>query len=257
VRRPAVLAWFLFLAVPAAWAESPQGQLALYTVKPDREAEFAEGYARHLQWHLANADPWAWYVWAIVTGERRGRYVGGSFGHAWADLDRRPHPAEDRADHARNIDRQLEHVGSRMVERREDLGGQLPLLETSPYLAAFEMQVRPGSAAAFEDALRALAKLRGPLPAHGWLEIVNGDEVPAYVLLVPLASLADLEQVRYAGLGARGEERGAAREATARALSCLASVRSEAWSFRPDLSTCLLAKTGCVGVASGAEAPRP
>lgn len=227
-----------------------QGQLALYTVKADREAEFVEGYARHLGWHVVNADPWAWYVWAITTGERRGRFVGGSFGHDWADLDKRPRPSEDRTDHVRNIDRYLDHAGSRMVERRDDLGGGLPLLETSPFVAAFEMAVRPGARAAFEDALLALRKARAVSGGYGWLEVVNGDRVPAYVLLVPMATVAELEHVRYQRLGARDEEGFAAREAALRALAAVDSVQSEVWSFRKDLSTCELAATGCVGLVA-------
>lgn len=222
------------------------GQVALYVVKPGHDAGFAQDYARHLGWHQANADPWAWYVWSITTGEHRGLYAGASLGNAWSEIDRRPKPAEDRADHVRTIDVHLERTVTRVVESRPDLGGTLPLLEAVPSLAVFEVEVRAGERAAFESALGQLASARGATaPAHGWLEVVNGGRMPVYLLVVPVPATSDLRHARLERLGGPAGERGEARRALDRALGAILSARSELWRFRPDISSCLRAENRC------------
>ncbi len=125
MRRGLLLIALLFPAAPAA-AQSigPAAQFSDYHVKPGTDAAFLKGYRDHLAWHLSAKDRWPWYVWVVVTGERTDTYVGGSFDHDWAELERRPRPAEDSA-HEATIDPHLERVRSRFLERRVDLGGGL------------------------------------------------------------------------------------------------------------------------------------
>jgi hypothetical protein len=243
---------------PAETAGASRGasQFSLYIPKAGKEREFVEGYAAHIRWHLENRDPWAWYVWQIATGERRGLFVGGSFGHAWNDLDARPKAAEDRADHERTIDVYLQAAHSTYLERRDDFGGGIPLLETTRDLALIELGVRPSARAEFEQAMRELAATRATRRLrYAWFEVVNGSRQPAYLLFVPLDRRSALGAARYEYLGGAASDSSdpAAAAAITRALAAVESVRSELLTFRPDMSSCALASSGCVGTV---PAPR-
>jgi hypothetical protein len=63
-----------------------------------------DGYRRHLDWHAAAGDRWAWYLWEVTNGERAGLYVDGTFGRAWGDFDAPVDPPGDAADNAVNVD---------------------------------------------------------------------------------------------------------------------------------------------------------
>ncbi|HEX2095557.1 MAG TPA: hypothetical protein VHG28_24385 [Longimicrobiaceae bacterium] len=243
-------------ALPQATRAQSPGSHALfsrYEVRAGRETEFVEGYIRHLHWHLAARDPWAWYVWRVSTGERRGHFVGGAFGQRWTELDTRPRPGEDAADHARNIDPHLEGTAPSLLAQRPDLGGTLPLLETAPQLALFEVEVRPAEVGAFEAALREAARARAG-GSYGWFEVVSGDRHPRYLLLVPVGRASELAGVRWDRFGLR--EGAADDPRTARALerarAAVVAVRSELLAFRPEISTCVRTESRCVGTVPGA-----
>lgn len=88
-----------------------QGQEASHTItsfviwKPlaGHEDKFESGYKRHLQWHKAAQDPWSWYGWYFVSGERYGQFMDATFDHAWADFDKPIKPADDLADNRTNV----------------------------------------------------------------------------------------------------------------------------------------------------------
>jgi hypothetical protein len=225
-------------ALPAvAQPPGPAAQLSTYHVKPGASAAFLEGYRAHLAWHMKARDRWAWYVWEVVSGERQGMYVGGSFDHDWAELERRPRPAEDGANHDATIGPHLERSVARYLERRADLGGRLASLE-SPYLSLIEVRVRPGERAAFERAVKAEAAAAGRRAgelAHAWFEVVSGDAHPTYIALVAVPRRADLAAAAPHRLGLLPREG-------------VASVRSELLSLLPDTSTCKQARTRCLGV---------
>lgn len=68
-----------------------------------QEDNFESGYKRHLQWHKTAQDPWSWYGWYFVSGERYGQFMDATFDHAWADFDKPIKPADDLADNRVNV----------------------------------------------------------------------------------------------------------------------------------------------------------
>jgi hypothetical protein len=243
-----VIAALPSIAAPAHAEPGDAAMVSDYTVAPDQVAAFTEGYRRHIRWHLAAGDPWAWYVWQVRTGPRRGHFVGGSFDHAWADLDRRPQPEADAADHRAAIDRHAIAIAGRYLVRRRDLGGTLPALETAGELVVIEIRLAPGGRAAAETAARALAAAAAPGARFGWFEVVVGTG-PTLILLVPLARDSDLGA---ASLGTVWRARPAAiRAPLARLEAAATSIEATLLGFRPDLSSCLLPATGCIGAVPG------
>jgi hypothetical protein len=242
------------LAAPARAEPGDAAMLSTYLVPPEKAAAFAEGYRKHVRWHLAARDPWAWYVWQVRTGPHRGHFVGGSFDHAWADLDRRPQPEADAADHRVEIDRHTERIESRYLVRRRDLGGTLPALETAGELVVIELRLAPGGRAAAETAARRLAALAAADARFGWFEVVVGPS-PTLLLVVPLARDSDLGA---AGLATVWRARAAAvREPLARLEAATASIESTLLGFRADLSSCLLPATRCVGAVPATASAVP
>ncbi len=45
-----------------------------------------------------NNDPWDWYGWYVISGERSGHFIDATFGHSWSDFDNPVNPAGDGAD---------------------------------------------------------------------------------------------------------------------------------------------------------------
>jgi hypothetical protein len=248
IARALLVPALLLVAAPAHAEPGDAAMFSAYDVAPEKVAAFTEGYRRHVRWHLAARDPWAWYVWQVRTGPRRGQFVGGSFDHAWADLDRRPQPEADAADHRTEIDRHVTRIDARYLVRRRDLGGTLPALETAGELVVIEVRVAPGARASAEAAARALAAAASRDARFGWFEVVVGP-APTLLLIVPLARDSDLGT---ASLATAWRARPAAvRAPLARLEAAAVSIESTLLGFRADLSSCLQPATGCVGAVSG------
>src|SRR5262245_15040313 len=80
-------AWML--VTPAFAQLEGSGQYArIAFLKPHDgdTVDFEAGYIRHLEWHRAVGDRWAWYGWNIWAGERQRSLVYATFGHSAESL---------------------------------------------------------------------------------------------------------------------------------------------------------------------------
>lgn len=164
---------------------------------PGKAADFEAGYGRHLEWHRQAGDPWTWYAWQFVMGERIGQYMDGTFGHAWEDFDRAVDPAGDAADNQKNVRPYADFAYHGAWERLPAVSSAaLPddsrLLELTTYF------VVPGRERTFEDLLEmaheAMTAGEGEPPRYAWYRLVAGGSPPEYILMRPrngLAALAD------------------------------------------------------------------
>src|SRR5262249_2398794 len=84
-----VLSAFAFFHSFSAQAQPSGGvaRVVVWQIKPNMDRQFEEGYKRHLGWHRQNGDRWAWAGWMVISGERDGYFVDGTFFHSWSDLD--------------------------------------------------------------------------------------------------------------------------------------------------------------------------
>src|SRR6185369_11250001 len=57
------------------------------TPKPGAAQQYEAGRKKHMQFHRAQKDTWAWRTFLIETGENAGNYVSSACGHAWKDFD--------------------------------------------------------------------------------------------------------------------------------------------------------------------------
>lgn len=182
----AIAAAALACAVPAT-AGTPETRFArmvVITPKAGREAAFEQGYARHLQWHRNNSDPWTWHGWSFVLGERLGKFMDGTFRHAAADFDGAVDPAGDAADNDLNVSKHADFSSHAVYRHLDTPGTDAALPDASPYLSMVTYRLHAGGEAAFETAIVRCANL--PRGRHAWMKLSRGGDAPEYLLLRPV-----------------------------------------------------------------------
>jgi hypothetical protein len=169
--------------------ETGPGRFARMVViapKPGREADFEAGYERHLAWHRSHRDPWTWYGWSFVLGDRLGQFMDGTFGHAASDFDDSVDPAGDGADNDANVRPVADFLSHGVYERLAESSRGPALPDTTAFLVMTTYHVTPGRAAEFEKLLRERAKPPGRPGAdarYSWYRLRLGGDTPQYVLM--------------------------------------------------------------------------
>jgi hypothetical protein len=102
--KAALLALCLFLHVSSI-AFAQEARVARVTVlSPTNRMgpDLANAYKKHLEWHKQAADPWTWYAWQVISGEKSGSLVDITVVQ-WEALNKPVDPAADLADFNRNV----------------------------------------------------------------------------------------------------------------------------------------------------------
>jgi hypothetical protein len=143
--------------------------------------EFEAGVAKHFQWHRDHKDPYVWYAWDVLLGERIGWLVFATFNHSAGSLDSAVSPLEDAADDRLTVSPHSEYMAKEIwqflpeVSRGTGDPGPAALLEF------VTVDVEPGAASAFETELKtAQPTLK---EETSWYRLVTGGPVPRYLRL--------------------------------------------------------------------------
>lgn len=191
----------LTVSSPLGFAQQAPGQFARMVVlkpKAGQASEFTAGYERHLAWHKNNKDPWNWYGWTFILGERVGQFMDGTFGHAITNFDQAVKPTEDSADNNVNVAPYADFVSHGIYERLEAASTGALLPDASPFLALTTYTVTPGLESSFESAIANLAR-RSADQRMSWYKLRIGGQLSQYVLMRPVqtfsggGSLAEIE----------------------------------------------------------------
>jgi len=158
--------------------------------KPGQDAQFEAGYERHLEWHKKAHDPWTWYGWSFVLGDRLGQFMDGTFGHAMANFDAAVQPAVDRADNDLNVAPHADFLSHGIYKRLDAAGAGAPLPDITPFIALSTYLIAPGEEQAFERVLAAQRSKAGQDARFTWYRLQIGGQAPQYVLMRPAASFA-------------------------------------------------------------------
>ena len=185
---------------PAAPAQTQGGNLAqifFNKVKPGSQAQYEAGRQRHMNWHKAKGDSWAWFTWEVVTGENTGIYVVGTFYHAFKDLDgREDFQAADGADAAMNMGPFLESSTQSLYLRRPDMSA--PTTEGPPtkFSQLIHFHLKPESVNDFVDGAKKVAeaakKTNYPIRPD-WYQLFSGGMGPEFVLVYGRNSWAEMQ----------------------------------------------------------------
>ncbi len=238
-----IVASMLLLALPLGAQQESVMVTRVVVVKPKAgmQQQFEEALKRHLQWHRQN-DPWTYWGWQIITGDRTGQYVVGTFGHRWEDFDTHAKfdPA-DQADANANVAQYLESANFSLLAFHPEIS-RLPDEEVpSPLVEVITYLVNGDSESEFNYTLRKIHEAIGKtkwVPYYAWYELANGGEHPTYILVIPHNTWAEFQPPKKT-FPAMLEEAYGREEADSLVKSLnrtVRSVRSEVGRFRTDLS---------------------
>jgi hypothetical protein len=235
----------------AAQAQPMGGEVAriyLNTPKPGGTKAYEAGRKKHMEWHRSQNDPWSWFTWQIVTGERADAYYVGTFGHDWKEFDGRT--AFDEADDANaaiNLDPVTTSSVPMIYRYLSKASRPTGSAEPSPYsqLTFYYVKLEgvPEFTRAIERVKEVLDKANWPVHAE-WYGLVSGGEGPLFVVSVarstwadfaPTAKTLDMVVAEATGVAESNALFDAIRRNTTK-------VYSEILRYRPDLSYVAKAK---------------
>lgn len=246
-RRPFLVAATLLLLPTSAAAQGMSGgnvsEIVRISVRDGHGVEFEEGVKRHMEMAEDQGNPSPWLVWEVMTGERTGEYVVGTFGHAWSDFDVMPDdPQRAQQSFTRNVEPHLAAAEVSFWTLREDLSAAMPEGEPTPFLQVYHYMPRPDGAMTAEQGFTQVkeAALAADWPGATWMiqQLVNGGPGPHYAVVIPTESFADMEEPSPSMYEMLVEEMGE-DETNAMFEAFVGAMRSEAsemFAFRRDLS---------------------
>jgi len=188
-----------FAPLAQAQDEAP-GEIARMTyweAKAGMEGEFEEGLKQHNEFHVQQKDPNALYTWQIITGKYAGTYARGSFGNHWADLDL-PEEFEkaDEADSAETLDPYIGSANPVIYHYLADWSRPSATPGPKALTRVIHFHVKNGMQGKFSGAIDKIHKAIGETdwPSnYDWWEVVDGGDIPTYVLALPRDNWAGFE----------------------------------------------------------------
>lgn len=246
---------FLFLIgaifFDSATAQSPEnikGNAAFlfaYNPKEGQENQFNEGYKSHLEWHRRNADPFVWYGWYVLSGDRVGMFIDGTFGISYEAFDNRVAPAEDIAHFQRTTAPYADVAYRKVFKLLEDLSTGTVLENRNPagYIDAYIFSLFPGKEPEFEEVVsRLVSKLKneGIDQQFTFYRKLTGGNLPTYLMMVHHSGFAafDSDQTitTLSHLTDQYIDESTAREMLDQLSQCIRNIYGETWHYRSDLS---------------------
>jgi hypothetical protein len=212
--------------------------------KPGSEQQYEAGRKKHMQFHAAQKDTWTWTTHLIETGDNTGTYVTSSCGHAWKDFDEweARMGKTDTADAATNLAPYSQNSSNAFDVYRADMSLAPPNRPQAHMVAVSIYVLHPGAAPDFIAAIKkindALSKQPNWPKTSGWLQLVNGGEGPAFVLLSDRKNFADFAPLDKSVVDVTTETYG--KEGSDQIFKtirdCTAHLFTEMATYRPDLS---------------------
>lgn len=153
------------------------------------ENQFYAGYKEHLKWHREKNDPFGWYGWTVLTGNRVDLFVDGTFGISYEAFDNRVSPREDIAHFRETTAPYADAVYRKVFKLERDLSTAFRLESWNPShnMGAISYTVRAGKEAAFE---RIITKVKNTLQnidqatEFSVYRQLTGGSLPSYLILV-------------------------------------------------------------------------
>jgi hypothetical protein len=158
-------------------------------VKPSNVSQFEQARQKHFQFHKSQGDTWTWMTREIISGPNTGTYVVSTCGHNWKEFDawEEKMGKQDAADANASMGPYLEENQLRIYSYRSDLS-LAPANQPPAQLTAVTVyRLKPGMSEQFTSVIRsineALSRDAGRPKNSGWMELINGGEVPTFVVL--------------------------------------------------------------------------
>jgi hypothetical protein len=187
----------MVLAPAVAGAQTPPdsvSEVLRQKIRPGTVQDYEAARKKHMGWHKAQNDPWAWEVFEVMTGPDTGSYVISSGDHQWKDVEAWVSKTADadavdsRASMGPYIAGTEREYWTQLnaISRLPSSDIQYPLITITTY------RVKPGSDAALQTAI---AKVNAALDAGKfplrtiWYVLTNGGPSPTYSVVAPREGL--------------------------------------------------------------------
>jgi hypothetical protein len=161
------------------------------------QQQYEAGRKKHMAWHKAQNDPWAWDVFEITSGPDTGAYIIASGNHQWKEMEQ----WEAKMGDADTADSRAAMGGATEGSERSywtqlnSLSRLPPQNERMPLLTVTYYRVKPGSADAVRTAITKLnaALDAGKFPLRSiWYVLTSGGVGPTYAVVTPRSGLGDM-----------------------------------------------------------------
>ena len=163
-------------------------------VRPGTVQDYEASRKKHMAWHKAQNDPWAWEVFEVMTGPDTGSYLISSGDHQWKDMEAWVAKMAD-ADAADSQASMGPYIAGTQREYWTQLNGisRLPSSDIQyPLITVTTYHVKPGSDAALRTAITKInaALDAGKFPLRTiWYVLTSGGPSPTYAVVAPREGL--------------------------------------------------------------------
>jgi hypothetical protein len=194
----AVVATWVAAMVSTVQAEGPSvARLVFLTAKPGMKAQLEEAIKRQMDWRRDQKDDWRWVVWEYVSGGKWGRYAVATFGHRWEDFDHaKVTPWVEDVNQGALATLSATPPLVQYFDHLEEVSDEGATESPPAWVELLSYKLYFGKSAQFYGALRkfheALSKAEWRL-RYEWMELLNGGEIPSFLLILPRADWAAFE----------------------------------------------------------------
>ena len=242
IRQTLLFSLLFFGLTPYAKSQANVYAFYEYSIKNGQENAFINGYRADLDWQKTQRDTWSWIGWFVLNGPRRDRFIDATPDHQWKDFD---NWVVDRGENARHNEIHfVPYVGKpsgtyRLVLSEYSL--TQPAWYKSPLVQVYHVTLKFGQEKEFQTFLSSLKIAFGkayPSRSFICMKTVSGDYLSSYCLLITssrneeLTALSNLFEplIRSTYTPADSEQ------ILQRAATAIATIQSELWGYRSDLS---------------------
>jgi len=187
----------MVLAPAVAGAQTPPdsvSEVLRQKIRPGTVQDYEAARKKHMAWHKAQNDPWAWEVFEVMTGPDTGSYLISSGDHQWKDMEAWVAKMAD-ADAADSQTSMGPYIAGTQREYWTQLNAisRLPSSDIQyPLITVTTYHVKPGSDAALRTAITKVnaALDAGKFPLRTiWYVLTSGGPSPTYAVVAPREGL--------------------------------------------------------------------
>ncbi|MDR3747924.1 MAG: hypothetical protein P4M04_07205 [Acidobacteriota bacterium] len=191
----------LLLSTSLGWAQSNADKVCEVNVtvpKPGAAKQFEEARKKHNEFHKAEKDKHAIWIWSISAGPATGNYLTATCGMTWKEMDGNDaFDQRDEADRQKTLTPTIATNQAGYYIFRTDLSTGTEGATPTKMLTAVDFFVKPGGLAQFTDAIKrinaAIKQTQYPAKPSRWYQLAVGGEGPRFVLVTDRNSWADMQ----------------------------------------------------------------
>jgi len=191
----------LLLSTSLGWAQSNADKVCEVNVtvpKPGAAKQFEEARKKHNEFHKAEKDKNAIWIWSISAGPATGNYLTATCGMTWKEMDGTDaFDQRDLADRQKTLTPTIATNQAGYYIFRTDLSTGTEGATPAKMMTAVDFFVKPSGLAQFTDAIKrinaAIKQTQYPAKPSRWYQLAVGGEGPRFVLVTDRNSWADMQ----------------------------------------------------------------